>query len=133
MLLEGKNTIVYSGGGAMGAAIARDFAREGATVYLAGRTLANLETVAQDITAAGGRAETADVGSARVAPRRSRGHGGLHGLRPRRSDDRRGRQPELRRNSGLVVDYCRRPMVMPPDYPQVRHHRTGFELERPSD
>jgi 3-oxoacyl-[acyl-carrier protein] reductase len=61
MLLEGKNAIVYGGGGAMGGAIARAFAREGATVYLAGRTLANLEKVAQDITAAGGRAETAEV------------------------------------------------------------------------
>jgi NAD(P)-dependent dehydrogenase (short-subunit alcohol dehydrogenase family) len=61
MLLEGKNAIVYGGGGAMGGAIARAFAREGATVYLAGRTLANLEKVAQDISAAGGRAETAEV------------------------------------------------------------------------
>jgi hypothetical protein len=36
-----------------------------------------------------------------AAPRRSRGDGSLHGLRPRRSDDRSGRQPDLWRDSGL--------------------------------
>jgi 3-oxoacyl-[acyl-carrier protein] reductase len=61
MLLEGKNAIVYGGGGAIGGAVARAFAREGAKVYLAGRTLATLEAVAGEIHAAGGVAETARV------------------------------------------------------------------------
>lgn len=61
MLLEHRNAIIYGGGGAIGGAVARAFAREGATVFLAGRTLASLETVAARIRAAGGAAETAQV------------------------------------------------------------------------
>ncbi|QNE17393.1 SDR family oxidoreductase [Kribbella qitaiheensis] len=61
MLLEGKNAIVYGGGGAMAGAVARAFAREGATVHLVGRTLAKLEQVAADIEAAGGHASVAVV------------------------------------------------------------------------
>ena len=61
MLLENKNAVIYGGGGAVGGAVARAFAREGARVFLVGRTLATLDTVAQDITAAGGMAETAQV------------------------------------------------------------------------
>jgi 3-oxoacyl-[acyl-carrier protein] reductase len=38
MLLEGKNAVVYGGGGAIGGAVARAFARDGARVFLAGRT-----------------------------------------------------------------------------------------------
>jgi len=61
MLLEGKTAVIYGGGGAIGGAVARTFAREGARVFLAGRTLAKLEAVADDIRAAGGAAETAEV------------------------------------------------------------------------
>jgi 3-oxoacyl-[acyl-carrier protein] reductase len=61
MLLESKNAIVYGGGGAIGGAVARAFAREGATVHLTGRTMSRLQAVADDIRAAGGRAETAEV------------------------------------------------------------------------
>lgn len=61
MLLEGKNAVVYGGGGAIGGAVARAFAREGARVHLAGRTLAKLEAVAEGIRDAGGVAETAEV------------------------------------------------------------------------
>lgn len=61
MLLEGKNAIVYGGGGAIGGAVARAFAREGARVFLAGRTPASLDAVASRIRAAGGVAETAQV------------------------------------------------------------------------
>jgi NAD(P)-dependent dehydrogenase (short-subunit alcohol dehydrogenase family) len=43
MLLEGKNAVVYGGGGGIGGAVARAFAREGARVYLAGRTRERLE------------------------------------------------------------------------------------------
>jgi 3-oxoacyl-[acyl-carrier protein] reductase len=61
MLLQNKNAVIYGGGGAVGGAVARAFAREGARVYLAGRTLARLDLVAQEISAAGGQAETAEV------------------------------------------------------------------------
>lgn len=59
MLLEGKNAIVYGAGGGIGGEVARTFAREGARVFLAGRTREPLETVAGDIRAAGGSAEVA--------------------------------------------------------------------------
>jgi 3-oxoacyl-[acyl-carrier protein] reductase len=61
MLLENKNAVVYGAGGAIGGAVARAFAREGARVFLAGRTLESLEEVAEEITASGGVAETAQV------------------------------------------------------------------------
>ncbi|GHE77297.1 short-chain dehydrogenase [Amycolatopsis deserti] len=60
-LLPDKNAVIYGGGGALGGAIARVFAREGARVFLAGRTQAKLDAVARDIAAAGGTAETARV------------------------------------------------------------------------
>jgi 3-oxoacyl-[acyl-carrier protein] reductase len=61
MLLKNKNAVIYGGGGAIGGAVARGFAREGAKVFLAGRTLAKLDGVAREISAAGGSAETAQV------------------------------------------------------------------------
>ncbi|WP_033290256.1 SDR family NAD(P)-dependent oxidoreductase [Amycolatopsis jejuensis] len=61
MLLEGKNAVVYGGGGGIGGAIARGFAEEGARVFLAGRTREKLERVAADIRAAGGTADVAVV------------------------------------------------------------------------
>jgi len=61
MLLENKNAVVYGGGGSMGGAVARAFGREGAQVFLAGRTLSKLDQVADEIVAAGGRAETAEL------------------------------------------------------------------------
>jgi 3-oxoacyl-[acyl-carrier protein] reductase len=61
VLLEGKNAVVYGGGGAIGGAVARAFAREGAKVFLAGRTPAKLEKVAEEVRAAGGVAETTEV------------------------------------------------------------------------
>ncbi|WP_127479243.1 SDR family NAD(P)-dependent oxidoreductase [Nocardioides pantholopis] len=59
MLLENKVAIVHGGGGALGGAAARVFAREGAEVHLVGRTPGPLDAVADDIEAAGGRASTA--------------------------------------------------------------------------
>jgi NAD(P)-dependent dehydrogenase (short-subunit alcohol dehydrogenase family) len=51
MLLNDKHAVIYGGGGSIGGAVARAFAREGARVFLAGRTLAPLETVAEEIGA----------------------------------------------------------------------------------
>ena len=61
MLLENKNAVIYGGAGSIGGAVARAFAREGARVFLAGRTPATLDAVAEQIRAAGGLAETAEV------------------------------------------------------------------------
>lgn len=61
MLLENKTAVIYGGGGAIGGAMASGFAAEGARVFLAGRTPASLEAVADRIRAAGGQAETAVV------------------------------------------------------------------------
>ena len=58
-LLEGKVAVIYGGGGGIGGGVARTFAREGARVFLAGRTGATLDAVAKEITASGGLADVA--------------------------------------------------------------------------
>src|SRR5882672_9991738 len=58
-ILENKTALIHGAGGAIGGAVARAFARQGAKVFLAGRTLAKLDAVAKDVSAAGGTAETA--------------------------------------------------------------------------
>jgi len=60
-LLNGKNAVVFGAGGSIGAAVAKEFAKEGARVFLAGRTKASLEAVAKQITTSGGAAQTAVV------------------------------------------------------------------------
>ncbi len=60
-LLSNKNAVIYGAGGAIGGAVARAFAREGATVFLTGRGLKEVESVADEIRAAGGKAEAAQV------------------------------------------------------------------------
>ena len=61
MLLKNKVAVIYGGGGGIGGAVARAFAREGAKLFLAGRRWAPVESVAKDIVAAGGSAEAAEV------------------------------------------------------------------------
>jgi NAD(P)-dependent dehydrogenase (short-subunit alcohol dehydrogenase family) len=58
MLLEGKTAVIYGAGGAIGGAVARAFAREGARLFLTGRDGSKLDAVANEI---GGVAETARV------------------------------------------------------------------------
>ena len=60
-LLENKNVVVYGAGGAVGSAVARGFAREGARVFLTGRNRDVVDTVAKEISAAGGAVESAVV------------------------------------------------------------------------
>jgi NAD(P)-dependent dehydrogenase (short-subunit alcohol dehydrogenase family) len=61
MLLENKTAVIYGAGGAIGGAVARAFAREGARLFLTGRGGAKVDAVAEEIVAAGGVAETARV------------------------------------------------------------------------
>lgn len=59
-MLKGKTAVIY-GGGAIGGAVARAFARDGAFVFLAGRNAAKLAAVDADIRSTGGKAEAAVV------------------------------------------------------------------------
>ena len=54
MLLKDKVAVVYGGSGAVGSAVARAFAREGAIVHLVARHPEPLEAVAQEICRSGG-------------------------------------------------------------------------------
>ena len=56
MLLESKVAVIYGAGGPIGGAVARAFAREGARVFLGGRTKAKLDKVANEIVSNGGMA-----------------------------------------------------------------------------
>jgi len=51
MLLGNENAIIYGAGGSIGGAVAKEFAREGASVFLTGRNRENLETVAKGLYA----------------------------------------------------------------------------------
>jgi len=62
-ILNGKHAAVFGAGGSIGAAVAREFASEGAEVFLAGRTRATVEAVAKEIAATGGRAHTVAIDS----------------------------------------------------------------------
>ncbi len=59
--LKGKHAVVIGAGGSIGAAVAKEFAAEGAEVFLSGRTKSTLEAVAKQITAGGGRAYAAVI------------------------------------------------------------------------
>jgi 3-oxoacyl-[acyl-carrier protein] reductase len=61
MLLKDKNAVIYGAAGHIGSAVARAFAREGANVFLTGRTQAKLEALAEEITVARGTAQVATV------------------------------------------------------------------------
>ena len=59
--LAHKNAVIYGAAGGLGRGVARTFAREGATVFLVGRTESKLRRLADAISEAGGRAEVAVV------------------------------------------------------------------------
>jgi NAD(P)-dependent dehydrogenase (short-subunit alcohol dehydrogenase family) len=61
MLLEDKPAVIYGAGGAVGGAVARAFAGEGANLFLTGRLRAPVEAVAKEVVSAGGSAEAAEV------------------------------------------------------------------------
>ena len=53
-ILRGKHAVVFGAGGSIGSAVAREFAAEGAEVFLAGRTKSSVEEVPKQITTGGG-------------------------------------------------------------------------------
>src|SRR5262245_9494161 len=61
MMLKDKVAVIYGAGGAIGGAVARAFACEGARLVLTGRLGALVDAVAQDIVSTGGFAEAAEV------------------------------------------------------------------------
>jgi NAD(P)-dependent dehydrogenase (short-subunit alcohol dehydrogenase family) len=61
MLLRDRVAVIYGAGGAIGGAVARAFASEGADLFLTGRLRAPVEVVANDVLSAGGTAEAAEV------------------------------------------------------------------------
>jgi len=60
-LLLGKRALVFGAGGSVGAAVAREFAAEGAEVFLSGRHQVRIEEVKHCIEEAGGRAHAGAV------------------------------------------------------------------------
>jgi 3-oxoacyl-[acyl-carrier protein] reductase len=60
-LLDGKTAVIYGAAGGIGTGVAKAFAKEGATVILTGRTVSSLESLAGQISKAGGAAEVARV------------------------------------------------------------------------
>jgi 3-oxoacyl-[acyl-carrier protein] reductase len=61
MLLQNKNAIIYGGGGSLGGAVAKALAREGAKIFVTGLHKQNVLKTANEIIAAGGKAEAAVV------------------------------------------------------------------------
>lgn len=58
MLMQNKKAVIYGAGGAIGGAVAKVFAREGATVHLTGRRLDVVERLAKEL---GGHAGVVDA------------------------------------------------------------------------
>ncbi len=61
MMRRNTVSVIYGPGGAIGGAGAHAFASKGASLFLAGHSLAPDEVVAQDVVAMGGSAEAAEV------------------------------------------------------------------------
>jgi NAD(P)-dependent dehydrogenase (short-subunit alcohol dehydrogenase family) len=60
-LLAGKRAVVYGAAGAIGGAVSRAFAREGAQLFLAGRTLERVDALAGELKGTGVSATAAAV------------------------------------------------------------------------
>lgn len=102
-MLQGKRAAMFGAGGSIGAAVAREFAAEGAEVFLSGRTRSNVEEVSKQITSAGGRSRSTNrLADHRLSSALAEEHDGvdryersLGGLRRRRYDHCRHDTPRL--------------------------------------
>ena len=61
MLLKDKVAVIYGAGGPIGGAIAREFAAEGARLFLSGRTLSKVDALAESLRSSGASVETAEL------------------------------------------------------------------------
>ena len=61
MLLPDKIAVLYGASGNVGRAVARAFAREGATVFLTARNRSAVDALARALVSEGGKAEAAEV------------------------------------------------------------------------
>jgi NAD(P)-dependent dehydrogenase (short-subunit alcohol dehydrogenase family) len=61
MMLKDKGAVIYGAGGAIGSAVARAFAREGAKLCLCGRSLQRVNAVAREIGPSAALVEAAEV------------------------------------------------------------------------
>lgn len=60
-LLQGKVAVIYGAAGGVGSAVAKAFAREGARLFLAGRTRSTLDALVHEIAKKDGQAEASVV------------------------------------------------------------------------
>jgi len=60
-ILYGKHAVVFGASGSIGVAVAKEFAAQGAEVFLAGRTKSKVEKISSQIVSAGGKANAAAV------------------------------------------------------------------------
>src|SRR5262249_61303363 len=60
-ILQGKHAVLFGAGGSFGSVVAREFAAEGAEVFLSGRSRSSVEDTATQITADGGAARAAEI------------------------------------------------------------------------
>ena len=60
-ILKDKRAVIFGAGASIGAAVAKEFAAEGAEVFLSGRTRTNVEDLKNAIEAAGGKAHASVV------------------------------------------------------------------------
>jgi 3-oxoacyl-[acyl-carrier protein] reductase len=58
-ILEAKRALIFGAGGSIGSAVAKEFASEGAVVYLSGRSRAKLDSAAAGVASQGGQAHVA--------------------------------------------------------------------------
>jgi NAD(P)-dependent dehydrogenase (short-subunit alcohol dehydrogenase family) len=59
--LKGKRALVFAAGGSIGAAVAREFAAQGAEVFVSGRTKSTIQGLANEIDSSGKRAHAAEL------------------------------------------------------------------------
>lgn len=82
MLLAGRTAIVYGASGAVGGAVARAFAREGAQVVLSARRREPLDQVAMEISGSGGLADVMAVDATDPLAIQQHLHGVVHRYGP---------------------------------------------------